>query len=134
MIADYVRLTGTMFEAVNTDYERAAAAGTIPPSVLQNWKRFYGSWKAFQRDEKSSWWGGSKDRAEDYRTQLKEWRATVANYVKPTSLEPHVEQGLLDKLTPSGGTAVMLGFIVIGGLVLYVLGRQNTPQIVRVAA
>lgn len=123
MIADYMRQTNAQFVAVNADFTAAQATGKLPQATRDAWNAFADSWRAFFKSDSNSWWGGTVDRAEDYRRQLAGWRNTVAQWVQPQSPPPHIEPSPF-KEAFSFGSGLSLGAVVAIGLGLYILSKR----------
>ena len=130
MIADYMRQTQNSFGAVDRDYQAAKAAGRLPPAELANWVAFRDGWQAFYTSNRSSWSGGTVDRAEDYRNQLAGWRQRVARYVTPTSPAPHIDPS--SGLWSFGGGAGF-GVLLAVGVLVYMLSKTGGVSLPREA-
>ena len=123
MVTDYMRQTNAQFEALNRDYAAAVKAKAVPEGIVKNWVAFRRSWEAFFQAGSSAW-GGTKDRAEDYREQLADWRAQLSRSYKPLSPPPHIKP----KTSFSPGTwfqGAGVGVVIAVGLLVYLVSKTG---------
>jgi len=79
LVEDYLRQTGALVDAVDRDWHAGRAADKVSDAQWKNWAEWLANWRKFHSDSKGlgTWSGGTADRAEQYRRELKSWREAL---------------------------------------------------------